>query len=731
MDKCLIFAGTTEGRIIAEQLSNSGIFCDVCVATEYGEQVLTENENMNIMTGRKTSLDIGELIRQGSYNLIIDATHPFAYEISQHIKNNALENGIVLFRINRDIDLKENQICDYVDSIQECVSKLKDTEGNILLTTGSKNLDEFCAEEELKKRLIVRVLPSKESLEICYKNDLKGSQIIAMQGPFDLEMNEALMKQYNIKTLVTKESGKTGGVDEKISACEKLGIPCLVIRNSSQTEVSKSDKLYFEFGTLSDLFDKTEELLNASLQAVKTENNNRTSSVKITLAGIGMGSKNTLTMEVKEAIETSDYVFGAARMVEIVPEGIPAYPFYQAKDIIPVIEDMIKGKEGDKHVTILFSGDTGFFSGCAKMVSAVHELGISDVEVLPGISSIAYLSSKAGLSWQDAYIISAHGTDLDSWRAKLNHALLTEKKIFLLTSDYRDLKEIGKTVFYLSRKLILGDSTWSREENPSDLHGEEECLKKYTRFYVGNHLSYSEEEILEMDYVDLLKVQKKGLYVCMIENELPSVCKESLNECKIDSGVMRYLAPGTEDEAFIRDKVPMTKEEIRQLSVCKLHLRKDSVVYDIGSGTGSVAVEIAKLSPDISVYALECDSTAVRLIGENIEKFRTPQIHVLETMAPKGLENLPTPTHAFIGGSKGNLREILSALYEKNPSMRVVMNAVSLETVVAFQEVLKEFPVTNLDISQVSVSKAKQLGNYHLMQANNPVFIYAFDFIKG
>ena len=153
-------------------------------------------------------------------------------------------------------------------------------------------------------------------------------------------------------------------------------------------------------------------------------------------------------------------------------------------------------------------------------------------------------------------------------------------------------------------------------------------------------------------------------------------------------------------------------------------------MYDIGSGTGSIAIEASRVSPDIKIYALECKEEAVELIKENVAKFGSSNVMVLQSEAPNGLENLDKADAAFIGGSGGHLKEILTKLYEINPSMRIVMNAVSMESIVEMNQLVKEFPVTDLDVSQVSVTKVKELGDYHMMQANNPVFIYSFYF-KG
>ena len=193
----------------------------------------------------------------------------------------------------------------------------------------------------------------------------------------------------------------------------------------------------------------------------------------------------------------------------------------------------------------------------------------------------------------------------------------------------------------------------------------------------------------------------------------------------------KTCTPGIPDSAFIRGDVPMTKEEIRVLSVCKLHLDANSVIYDIGSGTGSVAVEIARLSPNIAVYAVEVADEGISLINQNAANFGCKNIHVVQSLAPAGLEDLPAPTHAFIGGTKGNLKEILVALRAKNPKIRIVGTAVTLETVAEMQNTLKNLPVSDVDIVQVSVSRAEKVGSYHMLKANNPVFIYSFTFSEA
>ncbi len=181
-----------------------------------------------------------------------------------------------------------------------------------------------------------------------------------------------------------------------------------------------------------------------------------------------------------------------------------------------------------------------------------------------------------------------------------------------------------------------------------------------------------------------------------------------------------------DDDEFIRDKVPMTKASVRHLSILKLGLSEGDVIYDIGSGTGSIACEIALQSDSFKVYAIEMKTGACELISRNADKFKLRNVSVIEGRAPAAFDGLEAPDCAFIGGSSGDLKEILNALCSLKHGIRVVINAVSLETMAEIQSVIKEFEISGLEIEQVSVSRSREIGNYHLMTAENPVMIASF-----
>ena len=167
----------------------------------------------------------------------------------------------------------------------------------------------------------------------------------------------------------------------------------------------------------------------------------------------------------------------------------------------------------------------------------------------------------------------------------------------------------------------------------------------------------------------------------------------------------------------------MTKSEVRSLSVAKLRLTKDAVVYDVGAGTGSVSVEMALQAADGMVYAVERKEEACALIEKNKRHFGTPNIQVIHGLAPEALAGLPVPTHAFLGGSAGNLREIMDCLLQKNPAIRMVINTVTLETIGEVMDCLKTLPVREEEILSVNIAKARTVGAYHLMTGQNPIYI--------
>lgn len=675
LKEILIFAGTTEGRQLSECLADAGIRHTVCVATEYGEIVQKEHPFVSVHCGRMDREEIHAFLKARDYAAVVDATHPYAKIVTDNIKAALSGMDIPYFRLRREFGKESGyENITYFESNEACADALKQMPGNILLTTGSKELPVYAGVTELKDRLYVRVLPGLESIGICMEQGIAGKQILALQGPFTAEMNEAMIRQYQIGCLVTKQSGRTGGFQEKLEAAKNADIPVYVIGRAEEPEGS----------SFTEVCRRIEAICGVSVMAQP--------QFHIVLAGTGMGSRGSLTREVSEAIENADILLGAARLIEGYQPRLEKKPFYSADRIIPYLMELQETEicTDKRNVVILFSGDSGFYSGCQALCQALqNEVAAGQLRasicVLPGISSVAYFAACTKESYQDAAIYSIHGKELPNLAEKIRH----EKKVFLLMSGARDVRKLGG--------LLCA-------------HGLNDC-----EVVAGYQLSYPQQEIKTLTPEACKKVNEEGLYICLIKNP---------------NAKPKALTHGWADEAFIRGKVPMTKEEVREVSICKLGLYKGAVVYDIGSGTGSIAMEMAGLSDDVTVFAIEKKPEAVSLIEENKARFGLENIKVIQADAPDGLLELPKATHAFIGGSGGNLEVILQTLYEINPRMRVVLNAITVETICKIQELLAQYPVAHEEMVQLQISRTKVAGRYHLMQAENPVWVCAFTFCE-
>ncbi len=326
-------------------------------------------------------------------------------------------------------------------------------------------------------------------------------------------------------------------------------------------------------------------------------------------------------------------------------------------------------------MAVLLSGDIGFYSGAKRLYEALEGCSCQ-VRSICGISSVVYFCGKLRMAWEDVCLRSAHGR-----KVNLTGAVRTHEKTFSILSG---ADSVGK----LCKEL-------------------QEYGLAHTRVYIGERLGYPDERISSGSPKEMEGGTYDGLCVALIENP------------RYFGGVECCV----EDERFLRGKAPMTKSEIRSLSVAKLHLTRDAVIYDVGAGTGSVSVEMALQAPEGSVFAVERKEEACQLIEENKRLFGTPNIQVVRGLAPEALHGLPAPTHAFIGGSAGNLKEIMECLLDKNPRIRMVINTVTLETIGEVMDCLNMLPVTEEEILSVSIAKAKGLGNYHLMMGQNPIYI--------
>ena len=653
--KVLIYAGTTEGRKLVSYLGRRGVRLHVCVATAYGESLLPEEENITVTHDRMDSGQMGEFMRQYEPDYVIDATHPYAREVTKNLKSACGAIQVPYLRLVRESEEQDSKENIYVESMDEAIRFLEQTEGNILVTTGSKELEAYTRLSDYQNRVYARVLSIGQVAETCEELGFSGRHLICMQGPFSVEMNVATMKEFEIAYMVTKESGLAGGYPQKCQAALEAGVKMVVIGRPEEEEG-------LSFEDMSKFLQKELELDN---------------SWKVTLAGIGAGAKELLTAEVRQSCKEADILIGARRMIESVAEvGQSVYESYRPEDIIAYIKE----NPEYENVTVVLSGDTGFYSGAKKFLELTKDDSQITTKILPGISSIVYFASVLNIPWEDAALVSLHGRD-----ENMIAILQENRKTFALVSNAEEIRQM----FTKLTNYGLGD----------------------IRVKIGTELSYEKEEIQEGTVRSLIHYKGENLAVLYFEND--------------HAGELPVI-PAIPDEEFVRGEVPMTKEEVRSISLAKLHVRRESVVYDIGAGTGSVSVEAALVAVKGQVYAIEEKVEAQGLIRENSRKMRADNVVLVEGKAPDVLEELPAPDSVFIGGSRGKMTEILDLVRKKNPGVRIVINAISLETMMQVMEYIKDQDIDDEEVIQVSVSRAKQVGNYHMMQGQNPIYIISF-----
>lgn len=232
MKKLLIFGGTSEEHTLLMALAPYPLEITLCVASTYGQLVLNNhNPNLSVHVGRLTASEMKDLIIHEGFFCVIDATHPYATEVTRNIKAAATETGIKYLRLSRKKSTLTTALI--VSTMQEAAALLNTSQGNVLLTTGSKELSTFTGVSDYQNRLYPRVLPTIESIKACLDHGFQAKNIIAMHGPFTKELNIALMRQFGIQTLVTKDGGAFGGLPEKLEAATELAAKIIVVARPS------------------------------------------------------------------------------------------------------------------------------------------------------------------------------------------------------------------------------------------------------------------------------------------------------------------------------------------------------------------------------------------------------------------------------------------------------------------------------------------------------------------
>ncbi len=429
---------------------------------------------------------------------------------------------------------------------------------------------------------------------------------------------------------------------------------------------------------------------------------------KVYIIGMGDDGPKGLSQTALGIIEKADLLFGGERHLSFFPN------FNGEKIIIKSnlneIVDLIKRNLGTRKIVVLASGDPNFY-GIARYL--ISKLGKEAFEVLPAISSMQLAFARVKESWDDAVLVSVHGRPIQA----IIEQVRSSPKIGIFTDD-------GHTPGEIARILME--------------HG----LNEYQAFVCEN-LGGEDERVTETLLEKLPTMEFSPLNVLILkkigEDQEPILAQPATSlpagrqgaalesASVVQPPYIQYTfgIPEDEFECMKPRRGLITKAEVRVISLSKMALQKDSVVWDIGAGSGSVSIESALLAPMGRVYAIEKDEEDVAIIHRNLAKFQTLNVKVIHGRAPEALADLEAPDAIFIGGSGGGMEKILTVCLERlKPGGRLVVNLATIENLSEAYGYFKERKIS-IDVSQVQVSRGSPILNLTRFEAFNPVFVIA------
>ncbi|MDR3354305.1 MAG: precorrin-6y C5,15-methyltransferase (decarboxylating) subunit CbiE [Synergistaceae bacterium] len=426
---------------------------------------------------------------------------------------------------------------------------------------------------------------------------------------------------------------------------------------------------------------------------------------RLSVVGLGCGSPELLNGQALAALRQSETVFAAERLSGLLSwhSGVIGM-----KDIASSLDE-IELRLGTCDVAVAVSGDPGIFSLLGLLKSRFGE-SLEDLSVVPGISSMQYFFAELRESWNDAAIISAHGRSVRC------------------AAIMRTVSENRKTVIFCdlvrNPEWICGILTGYM----NDFAGEDE--RGTIRVAIGENLSCEGQRVLRSTAEGMAElVEAEGPF------SFPSIVAV-FNDAPIEPAAGR-----PRDADFIRSGVPMTRQEVRSAVLDELDLSGDSIVWDIGSGSGSVAVACSMICRGGEAHAVERSREAVDLIRRNRKKFRCFNLNIHEGSAPdilnilpespdsparSGPRGLPVPTRVFVGGSGGRLRDILTQVAGFGAGIKVVVSAVTLETIAEASGMFMNSDLfTDPEVLSISAARSRPLGGSSLLAAQNPVMLWS------
>ena len=402
---------------------------------------------------------------------------------------------------------------------------------------------------------------------------------------------------------------------------------------------------------------------------------------KVYIIGVGSDGGSSLTPATRHIIDWVEILFGGERLLNMFTSATGQRVIITNN--LGEVTERIKANLGQKRMAVLASGDPSFY-GIAKYL--IGKLGKDIFEIIPNVSSMQLAFAKIKESWDDAVFASVHSRPIED----ILETVRSSHKISIFTDDEH-------TPATIARALLAHGMVGYRAYVCQNLGGEGERVTK-TDLHSLRDMEFSPPNILI-----LLRVQQE----------------------KAEGDLSPRLL-GIPDEEFHQRKPKgglITKLEVRAVSLAKMCLTDDSVLWDIGAGSGAVSIEASFLAREGRVYAVEKNAADVAIIRKNLKKFCVHNVEVVQTSAPDNLGKLPNPIAVFIGGSGGRMEEILDIVCRRlKPGGRIVINIVALENLSVAVDALKARGFV-ADVTLVNVARSTNIMELTRLETINPVFI--------
>lgn len=633
MSRVMLFAGIEEGIVLCEKLSELDTVIDVYGEDKSIEENYPDKRNVNIHIMPLNEESIRLEYERLEPDIVVDGTHIADVSIHEAIKETVLSRKYVRLREEREkLDVA------YCDSMKDVVAMVNRTRSNVYFTTGSLELEEISGVVESRKRVYIDLPKGNTYLR---RAAASGISVGRINDIFDYTEDEyiGIIKDNDIKYVVAREDEKESRLAMMYSAAKKANIIMIILKPAGES-YNTDDVIY-----------KVK-----SIDTIK----------QVYIIGAGVGNPKNMTVEAAEAIEKCEVVIGSEELIKLLGIKEKEVHFAQAaEDIKEFINSHFYNR-----LAVVTQGDVCLLNGIAEFT---RELKGYDVEVIQGVSSIAYLAARLGIDWTNSVTV-------DSTKDNVLKAVAENRGVFVFTAG--NTNEVLRTL------------------NNNGFENVAVCI--------AERLSLADENILTGFVYELADGEYDELTVMYFEN---------LHYGKASSLV--------KDDSLITGNVRILNKNLRAVVMRDLDLRANEVVYDIGAGCGAMAVEIALISNRSRIYAIDKSELAVDLIERNCALYTVNNVRAIPGDAIEVTGTLPKPDAVLIENYDGNTVDLVRCVGRLN-KIRLIVVTKGFDTAYKLLEVMHKNYFEQIELKQISVAEGKNYGNGTSLVPEDTCFI-----IKG